>query len=99
MSFVRRSTTIYHRSATAPDANSASLAGKTAFFGNSGAVNRRSVCLGDSRPDTSAEHSVSSSVANARGCGIGYEEFAAGRNGFAKFSKSFRNGDSDCGIG
>jgi hypothetical protein len=96
---MRGPTTIYHSSATATDGSSPSLAGKTAFLGNNRAVNGRSACLGDSGRDTSAEHSVTSGVANARDCRISYEEFAAYRNGFAKFTKSYRHGDSDCGIG
>jgi hypothetical protein len=98
LSFLRRSTTIYHSSATATDASSPSLAGKTVFLGNNRAVNGRGGCFGDSRRDTSAEHSVSSGIANARDCRIGYDEFAAGRGGLAKFSKSYLEGDSDCRI-
>jgi hypothetical protein len=95
---MRGSTTIYRSSADATDARSPSLAGKTAFFGNTRGVNGPSVCLGDSGRDTSAEHSVSSAVANARDCGIGYEGLAACRNGLGRFGKSYRREDSDCGI-
>jgi hypothetical protein len=66
-------------------------------LGNNRVVNGRSACFGDSGRDTSAEHSFSSGVANARDCGIGYEEFAVCRNGLAKFSKSYHHGDSDWG--
>jgi hypothetical protein len=99
LSFVRGSTTTYHSSATATDPSSPSLAGKTVFFGSNRDLNGRSACLGDSGRDTSAEHSVSSGVANARDCGIGYDEFAAYRNGLAKLTKSYRRADYDCGIG
>jgi hypothetical protein len=91
LSIVRGSTTIYHSSATATDGSSPSLAGKTAFLGNNRGVNGRGACLGDSGRDTSAEPSVSSDVANARDCGIGYDQFAACRNRLAKFTKSYRH--------
>src|SRR2546422_2948656 len=43
--------------------------------------------LGNSRGDTSAEHSVSSGIANARDCGIGYEGLATYRNGDRKSTR------------
>src|SRR5438552_15933356 len=58
LSFVRRSTTIYHSSATATDASSPSLAGKTDFSGNTRGVNGPGACLDDSGRGTCAEHSV-----------------------------------------
>src|SRR5947207_11892455 len=58
LSFVRGSTTICHSSATATDATSPTLPGKTAFWGNNRAVNGSSACLGDSgvtnQPNTSS---------------------------------------------
>jgi hypothetical protein len=94
---VRGSTTIYHSSATATGAGSPGLAGKKAFLGNNRAVNGRSACLGDSGRDISAEQSVSCDVANARDWGSDYDEFAACRNGLARFTKSYRHRDSDWG--
>jgi hypothetical protein len=99
LSFVRGSTTIYHSSAAATDASSPSLAGKTAFFGSTRAVNGPSICLDDSGRDISAEHCVSKGFANARDCGIGYDKFAGCRNGLGRFTKSYRREDSDWGIG
>jgi len=84
---MRGSTTI-SSSATATDASSPSLAGKTALLGNLGAVDGRSACLGNPRSNKSAERFVSSAVANARGCGIAYEEFPACQNGLGRFPKS-----------
>jgi hypothetical protein len=98
LSFLRRSSTICHSSATATDASAPSLAGKTVFFGNNGAVNGRSACLDDSGHDTPAEHFVSSGITNPCDCGISYKEFAGDRNGVAKFNKSCRHGNSDCRI-
>jgi hypothetical protein len=77
LSFVRGSTTICHSSATATDATSPNLPGKTAFLGNNRAVNGRSAYVGDSGRNKSAGYFVSSGVANARDYQIGYKEFAA----------------------
>jgi len=68
-------------------------------LGNNRAVNGRSAGLGDSGHDISAEQSVSSGIANARDCRIGYEDSAAYSSGFGKFSNFYRRGDSDCGSG
>src|SRR6266480_501684 len=94
LSFVRGSTTICHSSATATDATSPTLPGKAAFLGNDRAVNGRSACLSDSGRNKSAEYFVSNGVANARDCQVGYEKFAAHRNGLGKFTKSYHHEDS-----
>jgi hypothetical protein len=65
-------------------------------LGNNRAVNGRSACLGDSGRNTSAEQHVSSNIANARDCGVGYEESGACRNGLAKFTKYYYRGDPGC---
>ena len=93
---MRGSTAICH-SAAATDGSSPNLEGKTDFLGNNRAVNWRSVCLGDSGRDTSAEQSVSSDVANARNRGSEYDQFAACRSGVAEFTESYHRGDADCG--
>jgi hypothetical protein len=91
---MRRSTTRCHSSATATDAN---LAGKTVFPRNNRAADWRSACLGDSGPDISAEQSVSNDIADSCDCGSDYDEFAACRNGCAKFTNACHRGDADCG--
>src|SRR6266404_1743402 len=99
LSFVRGSTTICHSSATATDATSPILPGKTAFWGNNRAVNGSSARLGDSGRNKSAECFVSNGVANARDCQVGYEKFAAYRNSLGEFTRFYRHGDSYCQVG
>jgi hypothetical protein len=82
---VRSSNRIDRKSATATDASSPTLAGETGFQWNHRAVNGRSICLDHSRRDTTAEHSFSSGIANARDRGSGQKHFAAYSRTFGKF--------------